>query len=61
MSEDEQEHLAVRLMEELELRRALTEAEEDIKHKRVRPLEEVGDLIPKWIAESLSQKQRSAT
>ena len=61
LSDDEQEHLAVRLMEELELRQALAEADDDIKHGRVRPLEEVKNMIPKWIAESSSLKRRSAT
>ena len=61
LPDEEQEHFAVRLMEELELRQALAEAEDDIKHGRVRPLEEVRDMIPKWIAESSSLKRRSAT
>ena len=61
LPDEDQEHLAVRLLEELELRQALAEAEEDVKQGRVRPLEEVGDMIPKWIAESSSLKRRSAT
>ncbi len=61
LPEAEQEHLAVRLLEELEMRQALAEAEEDVKQGRVRPLEEVRDMIPKWIAESSSLKRRSAT
>jgi predicted transcriptional regulator len=61
LPEDEQEHFALRLLDELELRKALAEAEEDVKHGRVVPIEEVKKMIPQWIAESSSQKRRSAT
>ena len=40
---------------------ALREAEDDIKHGRVRPIEEVRRMLPKWISKSSLPKARRKT